>query len=131
MAVGVAVTMRQVRNYFERDCFQGPLGIMDGTLTACPDAPFVAVEGVGVFAQGEIPDTVGTDQVRFWTLYPPADFLALCEEISAYDEQHPVGAPRSESFGAYRYSGGAAGGWEVAFAARLAPYRRMFTEVKV
>ena len=124
MAVSVAAVMRQVRNYFERERYAGPMGIVGGTL-----APYVAVEGAGVFAAGEAPESAGT----CWALYPPADFLALCQEISEYDDRHPAGAPRSESFGAYRYDRGegAPGGWEAAFAARLAPYRRMFTEVKI
>lgn len=93
-----------------------------------PDAPFIAIQGGGVYPAGELPE--GEISGVVWGLYPPADFLALCEEISAYDEQHPRGAYQKEAFAGYSYDRGAAeGGWEEAFAARLAPYRRMFTEV--
>ena len=129
MAVSVAAVMRQVRNYFERERYEGPSGIVGGTLACAPGAAYVAVQGVGVFEQGQVPEE--TDSGLFFALYPPADFLALCGEISDYDDRHPAGAPRSESFGAYRYDRGeaAADGWEAAFGARLQPYRRMFTEV--
>lgn len=128
MSVSVAAVMRQVNNYFERT---------SGTLAAVADAPYVAVEGLGIFPSGEVPDGLrapGADaqahSLPAWGLYPPADFLALCEEIAAYEAAHPAGAPRSESFGAYRYEADG-GGWEAAFAPRLSRYRRMFTEVNV
>lgn len=120
MAVSVAEIMRHVNNYFERAC--------GDTLAA--DAPYAAIEGLGVFSREELEAMQAEPPTNIWSLYPPPDFLALCREIEAYAEAHPVGAPRSESFGAYRYEGGGEG-WETAFAARLAPYRRMFTEVKV
>ena len=120
MAVSVAAVMRRVNNYFERE--------VGDTLAAVADAPFVAVEGLGVFEAGRAPDQ--PMEGRVWGLYPPDDFLALCREIEAFDRERPPGAPRSESFGAYRYEL-PDGGWEAAFASRLLPYRRMFTEVRV
>jgi hypothetical protein len=70
---------------------------------------------------------------RVWLLKPPADFLDLCAEISAYDDKNPAGAYAQESFGGYSYSRRNAGGstaWQDVFAGRLASYRgKMFSEV--
>lgn len=148
MAVSIAarqnwpqIVMRLVRNFFERERIEGTFTVSGGVLEPMPDAPYIAISGSawhdGVFPAGPLPET-GHDE-RFagkvWGLHPPDDFLALCEEISSYDAKNPVGAPQSESFGAYSYtraSGGTAGnGWEAAFACRLLPYRRMYTEVSV
>ena len=73
---------------------------------------------------------------KVWMLYPPDDFLALCEQINQFDEKNPAGALLSESFGDYSYSRGTSGNggvttWSEAFADQLAMYRRMFSEVKV
>ena len=66
-----------------------------------------------------------------------AAFVALVEEISAYDDKNPVGALQSESFGSYSYSRDSAGsvpgaaGWQGAFAGRLNDYQRLTSEVMV
>ena len=137
MAVTVAAVMRQIHHFFERERIDGTFVIAGGALTPLPDAPFVAVSGSsrhdGIFPRGELPDDPQDETFdgTVWGLHPPADFLALCQEISDYDDKNPVGAMRSESFGAYGYArgDGAGSGWEAAFDQRLAPYRRMFTEV--
>ena len=154
MAVSIAAVMRRVRNYFERECIEGAFAICGGVLEPMPDAPYIAISGSarhdGVFPASALSGELTGDELsglinhdivlakdetfdgKVWGLHPPDDFLALCEEISAYDGKNPIGAPQSESFGAYSYSRGAAeGGWEAAFAGRLLPYRRMFTEVNV
>jgi len=75
-----------------------------------------------------------------WIMSPPADFLALAEEIAAWQEKNgnldsPAMSPyNSESFGGYSYSksGGSNNGsssagadWQSAFASRLNQYRRI------
>lgn len=145
MAVSVAAVMRQCRNYF-------PTGYMDGTFritgNVLPgvDSPWVYIsgsayhDGVWQLADGYLTgrsvDGLGDESFdgRVWMLNPPEDFLELCKEIKAYEEKNPIGAFASESFGAYSYTrgtgNGQAQGWPAAFSAQLAPYRRMFTEVK-
>ena len=59
--------------------------------------------------------------------YPATD---LAEEIQAWDEKNRPGAYTSESFSGYSYTRatnakGAAVGWQDAFAAQLAPYRKL------
>ena len=81
---------------------------------------------------GALPDEQFTGRV--WLLKPPADFLALCEEISTYDDKNPAGAYMQESFGGYSYmrrnSGERSTAWQDVFSGRLASYRNdMFTEV--
>lgn len=147
MAVSIAAVMRRVRNYFERGYREGTFSIVGNVLSPAVDAPMIAVTGSkyhdGVYAsvngimQGV--ESVKPDETFdgiVWKLYPPDDFLQLCEQISKYDDKNPVGAFASESFGDYSYTRGTDGkggvaGWNNAFAASLASYRQMFTEVDV
>ncbi len=143
MAVSVADVMRQISNYFEVGCISGRIAISGGAVAPVPQSPWVCVKGSwmhdGVYQvvdgkldklPGLLPDE--EFEGRVWLLKPPADFLALCDEISAYDDKNPVGAYLKESFGGYSYmrrqvTGSAA--WEDVFAGRLAAFRRPFTEV--
>lgn len=142
MAVSMAAVMRRVRNFFERECIEDTFTITGGVLEPVPDAPYIAISGSawhdGVFPAGPLPEP-GHDEAfdgKVWGLHPPDDFIALCDEINAYNDKNPIGAPQSESFGAYSYTRGSTGsaagnGWEAAFAGQLLPFRRMFTEVDV
>lgn len=140
MAVSIAAVMRFVNNYFERAYIDGTFTISGGVLSPAPAAPYVAIEGSawhgGVYRLDQLrehPEETFTGRV--WALHPPDDFVQLCEEIAAYDEKNPAGALQSETFGEYSYTRavGQTGviGWQTAFAQRLIPYRRMFTEVDV
>lgn len=146
MAVSVAAVMRHVRNFFERGWIDGPLTISGGVLPVPADAPYIAITGSayndGVHrmaspVEAEKPLTDESFSGRVWLLYPPADFLELCGDASAFDEKNPVGALKSESFGEYSYTRASAGGsggmptWQSALALRLQDYKRMFTEVDV
>lgn len=147
MAVSVAAVMRQINNFFEAGHIDGAIAISGNAIIPRPDYPWCYIEGSGYHdgvwklcgglmqdMDGHLPDEEFDGRV--WLLKPPADFLSLCEEISAYDDKNPVGAYLSESFGGYSYmrrgSSGKNGSasWMSAFESRLAPYRRrMFTEV--
>lgn len=146
MVVGVAAVMRQVRNYFEREAMDGRFVISSSVLSPAPKAPYVYIcgsahcDGVWQLSGGTLLSERGafahdeTFSGRVWGLHPPDGFLALCEKIADYDEQNPIGAVQSESFGDYSYTraSGQNGvqGWSAAFRALLLPYRRMFTEVE-
>lgn len=81
------------------------------------------------------------DQEFHGTIYGlriPSDFIKLCEEIREFNEK--TGKPSSlvgESVvGFYSHTratdkNGAPVGWQTVFASRLAPFRRLFAEVKV
>lgn len=146
MAVSVAAVMRQINNYFEVGRMDGVFAISGNTLSPAPPTSWCCIkdslthDGVWEIADGNlqrVPDTSTDEQFtgRVWLLRPPADFLSLCEEISAYDDKNPVGAYTSESFGGYSYtrkgSTGANGStsWLAVFEERLYPYRHMYTEV--
>lgn len=75
-----------------------------------------------------------------WCLAVPKDVIALAEEISAWQAKYggidsaALSPFNSESFGGYSYSksgggssssGTGAGGWEGAFASKLARYRKV------
>lgn len=147
MAISIEAVMRRVKNFFTRrgeQPYSGEISITGNVLTPAPSALWVAIRGslyhdgvyqcVNGYLQG-VPE--GRPDETFvgvvWQLYPPDDFLALCEEINSYDQKNPVGAYQSESFGDYSYTRGTGSGgvmtWEQAYASALAPYRRMFTEV--
>ena len=73
---------------------------------------------------------------RVWLLSPPASFIVLCDEIAEYDAKNPAGAYLSETFGEYSYqrsanTQGVTSSWQSAFAARLADYQLLRSEVMV
>lgn len=143
MAVSVAAVMRQIHNYFEVGSISGVIAVSGNAIVPEPESPWCYVsgswmhDGAWQVKDGKLvglPDGLPDEEFngRVWLLKPPADFLALCEEISAYDDKNPAGAYLQESFGGYSYmrrqtTGSTA--WQDVYAGRLAPYRRMFTEV--
>lgn len=144
MAVSVAAVMRQINNFFEVGHIDGVITISGNAIIPAPVSPWCFVkgsmrhDGVWEVCGGRLQDMDGSlpDEEfdgRVWLLKPPADFLALCAEISAYDDKNPVGAYQQESFGGYSYmrrqTGSNSTSWQDVFAGRLVPYRRMYTEV--
>lgn len=145
MAVSVAAVMRQINNYFEVGHMDGTFAISGNAIVPVPPFPWCYIkgsilhDGVWNICNGRLQDMEGSMpdeefEGRVWLLKPPADFLALCEEISIYDDKNPIGAYMSESFGGYSYtrqqSGGSSTAWQDVFAGRLDSYRRMYTEVR-
>ena len=141
MTIKVSDVMRYVRNHFVCGAVSETFIHTGGMLT--PSAPFrpgmwIAVTGddapAGVYqldAQGGIP-ALGE---RVWTgtvylLDPPADFIRLCGDIGCWAAAHPDSALISEKFGEYSCSRQPLS-WQDAFAQALAPYRQMFTEVRI
>lgn len=144
MAVSVAAVMRQINNYFEVGSISGMIAISGNAIVPAPESPWCFVsgswlhDGVWEVRGGKLQDMPGMlpDEEfdgRVWLLKPLPDFLALCREISEYDDKNPAGALMQESFGGYSYMRNSVSGsdaWQKAFASRLAPFRHMFTEVK-
>lgn len=143
MSVSVAAVMRHCRNFFPTGYADGTFRIT-GNVLADVDSPWVFIQGSryhdgvwrvldGYLTERSVEGMCDEEFTgRVWLLAPPDDFLAICKAIREYDEKNPVGAYASETFGAYSYSRGAAGkdaGWAAVFAAQLAPYRRMLSEV--
>lgn len=139
--------MRETRNYFPSAALDAFWTLHNGTLTpsgSLAAGSWVAVTGSfynnGVYQlDGNAAILGAVDeswQGRIWLLAPPADFLALADQISAWAEQQGQGAAVKESFGAYsrEVATGPDGRpltWQVQFAEALRPYRRMYTEVKL
>lgn len=144
MAVSVAAVMRQINNFFEVGHNDGVTVISGNAIVPAPGAPYCCIKG-SMFHDGvwqmcgghiqNMPNYHMPDEEfngRVWLLSPPAEFLALCEEISEYDDKCPVGAYQQESFGGYSYMRRNTGGsiaWQDVFSGRLAQYRRTVTEV--
>ena len=142
MAVSMGSVMRHCRNYFEAGSYDGEITIAGGQLItpALAHGRYIAILGSAYNDGGHQVGDELTDETftgRVWVLSPPAAFVELVEEISAYDDKNPVGALQSESFGSYSYSRGSAGsvpgaaGWQGAFAGRLNDYQRLTSEVMV
>lgn len=142
MAVTIGSVMRHCRNYFERGCYDGECVIANGALVtpALADGRYIAISGSvyndGVYKLGA--DTLKNETFtgRVWLLSPPASFIALCDEIAEYDAKNPAGAYLSETFGEYSYqrsanTQGVTSSWQSAFAARLADYQLLRSEVMV
>lgn len=144
MAVSIDDVMRFCCNFFERGYRDGEFVLSDNTLSPTVDGGYVYISGskhsdgayrLGVSGQ-LLTDATLEDETfagRVWALCPPPAFLALYEEIKAYEEKNPAGSLQSESFGAYSYSRSSGSNgtttWQEAFSGRLACFRRMFTEV--
>ena len=149
MTITLSELMRTVRNYFVSGAADGPWQIADGILTGSagqrPPVGWVAVDGAGVYqvaADGAIdaPDRAWDGPLHL--LAPPDDFLRLLADINDWLAARGAEAVtagtvtrRRESFGAYTtdtsYAAGSTGAsWTAAFADRLAPFRRMFPDVR-
>lgn len=142
MAVTIGSVMRHCRNYFERGCYDGKCVISNGALVtpALADGRYIAISGSvfndGVYKLGTDVLTEETFIGRVWLLSPPASFIVLCDEIAEYDAKNPAGAYLSETFGEYSYqrsanTQGVTSTWQSAFAARLADYQLLRSEVMV
>lgn len=143
MAVSVAAVMRQINNFFEVGYVDGRFAISGNALAPAPESAWCCIsgsrshDGVWQVCGGKLQGMTGglPDEEfdgRVWMMKPPADFLALCTEISAYDDKNPVGAYMQESFGGYSYMRQQSSGskaWQDMYSGRLMHYRRMFTEV--
>lgn len=134
MTDGMTPVMRHIRNFFERERMDGKFTLKSGTLIPMPPAPYLAVSGSaghdGVYAANALPDGEETFTGTVWGLYPPKDFVALCEEIADHEKSDQQESVSEEQFGIYRCQW-TKKNWQEAYADRLAPYQRMFTEVGV
>lgn len=135
----------EVKNYFVQrdvDLHAGNYTIENGEISP---VPFVRVGQYyrivgsalndGVYQRG-VDDLQLTDEEFFgsvWSMRIPKDFLALCEEIQAWQTANAEalsGPYQSESFGGYSYSRGtsASGGawtWKDQFRNKLNAYRKL------
>lgn len=149
MTVKVSDVMRHVRNHFVQSAVTGDWAQQGGVLTPADSlAP-----GMWIAVTGQLPGCAGTSSApcgvyqldenggvpdlddATWTgtvylLSPPADFLRLCGDIACWAEANPDPAVTAEKLGEYTVSRRAVS-WQEAFAPALAPYRRMFPEVRV
>lgn len=147
MTISLPDLMRETRNYFPAAFQDASWTLHGGALTPTDflhPGDWIAITASlhnnGVFQLGEgctIPSQ--TDETwtgRVWLLAPPADFLALAQEIASWTAQQASSATVKESFGAYSRelatdSDGRPLTWQACFARQLMPYRRMYTEVKL
>ncbi len=121
--VKVGDVMRECRNYFQGPCLTPDEALPEG-------AAWAAVEGLGVYEISALPEDL-PEGARIWPLYPPDDFLELCERIADWDAACPAGIFLKERLGDYEYAVRDPGPcrWPAAFERALRPWRRMFTEV--
>lgn len=128
--------LTHLNNWFCREVYAGTFTVTSGTL-ALPDladGQYFRIVG-SVFNDGlhQSPAAGLTDETftgAVWALAFPKSVVTLAEEIKAWAAKNQLGAYTSESFGGYSYTRatnakGAAVGWQDAFAAQLAPYRKL------
>lgn len=148
------------KNYFSslQDCHYGAYAVEDGALIVpfpvdadyfriwgkrTKNAATFKVESVEQLDSGAY--AVKAEGLRdesfvgsVWLMFPPPDFLAICEDIAKWQAKYgkidsPEMSPfQSESFsGTYSYSkmsgsgDNGSTGWEKAFKSQLNPYRRL------
>ena len=139
MKVTIPDVMRHVRNHIVTARLSGAWQTEKGKLS--PNDHFdpgawIAIQGGplrGVHQLDEFGAIPGAEDA-VWVgiiclLQPPADFLRLCGEIAAWAAQHEPGLT-SERFGEYSRTL-AHTDWRRAFSPALAPYMRMYSEVKL
>lgn len=137
----------ECKNYFIKDILVDDYKIEDGNLVppVVTQAKYIRIVGSllndGVY---EVSKISLTDEDTFhgavWVMAVPADFEALCAEITAWQEANGGATSvnmspfQSESFGGYTYSksaGSSASGkstvptWQSIYASRLNKYRRV------
>lgn len=146
----LGAVLAYLNNWFERDpvtrvrnVYAGRLVVSGGALAGLPDG-FLADgqhvrirgsrlnDGVHAWPCSGLSDEEFTGEA--WALSVPADVLRLADEAAAWVERYGEAQDSpyaSESFGGYSYTkadgNGAQGGptWQSAFAARLAPWRKL------
>ncbi len=147
MAVTMAQVMAQVRNYFPKLRMKEQWTIRGGVLSPGDMllvGDLIAIGGSlrndGIYEVQEGGRLEGVQDEVFegtvWLLCPPPAFVALCQEISAWEATRPAYGVKRESFGCYSRENalsadGVSMNWQDVFKADLLPYRRMFTEVKL
>lgn len=135
----------EVKNYFVQrdvDIHAGNYTIANGEISPIPFVrvgQYYRIVGSalndGVYQRG-VDDLQLTDEEFFgsvWSMRIPKDFLALCEEIQAWQTANAEslsGPYQSESFGGYSYSrgtsaGGGAWTWKDQFRNKLNAYRKL------
>lgn len=142
----------EIKNYFtySNDKYLGDFVISEGQISPIIDIPtdYIRIIGSrlndGVHKVSDLVKKPLQDESwhgAIWVMSPPADFLALVEEIEAWQEKNgsadsaAMSPFASESFGGYSYSkasgGSIEGGassvptWQGTFASRLKLYRRI------
>lgn len=130
--------LRYLRNWFIADVHEGSFEVVDSgiSLPFLREGQYFRVCG-SVFNDGlyQYPASGLVDEVFdgvIWALAIPAAVVALSDEVEGWQEQNAavVMSPyKEESFGGYQYTratteGGQPITWQVAFADRLAPYRK-------
>lgn len=130
---------REIRNYFVREIYKGPVEIADGALSPSEflkDGQYFCLVG-SVFNDGvhQFPNDVLTDEEfegEVWAMGVPPSLIALTEKIEAFVESE--GAQPSpftaESFAGYSYqrattSDGMAVTWQDAFRRELNRWRKI------
>lgn len=141
---------REIRNYFtlDSDKIIGNFKIVGGVILpsfAIQEGQYFKIwdsvfnSDVYIKGQEQLQDE-DTFHGAIWLMRPPKDFLALVDDIAAWQAKYgtvdsvAMSPYNSESFGGYSYSkstggggsGSSAGGsnWQSVFAARLSLYRR-------
>lgn len=143
--LALSAVMGECRNHFIRTTRTGDFTITGGVLTGAEGwllpGQYYWVRGSvfsdGVHRYGDADDTL-TDETfsgRVDALAPPPDFLSLAAEIADWQGKYGDAAASpfsSENFGGYGYTkasgvtqDGGVGGWEAAYSAKLARYRKL------
>lgn len=139
----------EIKNYFTYECDRhiGDFAIVNGQITPSLDFPTEYFRIIGSRLNDgvhKVSDQLVDEEFHgaIWIMSPPADFLALVEEITAWQEANgkvdsqAMSPYQSESFGGYSYSkasgssSGSSNGssvptWQSQYAKRLNIYRRL------
>ena len=148
MTASVGSVMRYCRNYFEKGYIDGTFRITGNALSDVGDGVHwvyisgsMMHDGVWQICNGYLTgrSIEGLEDEEFdgrvWLLAPPVDFLETVKAMREYEEKNPVSALASETFGGYSRTWATGGkvserSATAVYRDALAPYIRMFTEVK-
>lgn len=135
----IGAICKEINNWFLREAIYGEFTIADGTMTVSggQNGQYVRIVG-SVFNDGvyTLPLSKLKDETfdgAVWLMSPPKDFLALADEITAWQQDNGnafSGPYTSESFGGYTYQkktaqDGSEYTWSDAFASKLNRWRKI------
>ena len=139
---------QNIRNFFVGEVKEGAITINDGAISIngepeeISDGRYYRIVGSyendGIYIAGTDTPTNETFAGEIWLMRPSPAFLALVEEIKAWQtangaaDSQNLSPYTSESFGGYSYSksgggtgGGTAATWQGQYAARLNAWRKI------
>ena len=148
---GMLSVMRECRNFFEATSETGVYTITSSVIDlqgGYLPGQYILITGSsinnGLYLLTDTAYTLDMAQDEtfigiIYGLRVPADFVTVCNEIKTFNDSEmgkPTNIVSENVLGVHSYSlgidkSGIIAGWQAVFSSRLAPFRRMFSDIKI